>query len=197
MAPRWKLLTVLIAAMILVGGILIFGPRSWFPSFYMPTFMGIVALIFALLLVLPEWIFIPKNKRQRKAREHLQIILALCLVLSGAGELGLWQLYLIGFQYDKLVHILITGLLTFSFSHFAQEWWGFSFKRALTASAFLVIALGIIWEVVEFYSDRIFGTQLFGVYGTQISRDTIIDLISNLIGIGLAILIRQRVKPHN
>jgi hypothetical protein len=192
--PRWKLLTFLVWGMAFVGVFLIFAPPSILPSFYVPQFMGIGALIFSLLILLPEWIFQTDDEKKLKARDHLQISLALCFVLSGMGELGLWQLYLIGFQYDKFVHIIVPALLTISGTHFVEAWWGIRWNRTLIGMVIGVGVASIGWEAIEFYSDRIFGTQLFGVYGTQISQDTIVDVLCDAIGIGIAIIIRQQER---
>ncbi len=183
-----------IGIMLAVGVLLLWGEPSWFPSFYMPDFMGVGALIFAMLILLPEVVFRPRNSQQRKARDHFQLTMALCLVLSGAGELGLWQLYRVGFQYDKLVHIVTPALLTFSFISFISEWWNIEVKRLEVRVALFVLGISIMWEGIEFYSDQIFGTQLFGVYGTQISADTLLDIACNILGIGIALFLLRRQK---
>jgi hypothetical protein len=190
-SPWISLLTLL---MLLGGGVLLIAPQSWFPSFYAPRFMGIGALIFAMVTLSPEWLLEPHTPGQSKAREQLQVHVALSLALSGAGELGLWQLYLIGFEYDKMVHILIPALLTYAFSRFIYTWWETPWKKTVIRTALVILFVSLLWEGVEFYSDQIFGTQLFGVYGEHLSIDTIVDVICDILGIGIVTLVLLRKR---
>ena len=175
--------------MAIVGLILLLAPVDWFPSFYAVRFMGIGALVFAAGVQLPPVIFHGRRGLQAKAVFNLQKAVTIGLLLSGAGELGLWQLYRIGFPYDKLVHFIVPAMLAASLAGMGLHYWRMRFSRALFLAAGIVILLGVGWEAVEFYSDKLFGTQLFGVYGTDISIDTIVDLICNVLGVSTSLAI--------
>lgn len=193
MATTSLFLKWVVAGMVCTGIALFILPAEALPSFYMPTFMGIGALLFAGLIALPPIIFRTPDAKKQKAVKNLQNAVAATLIMSGAGELGLWQLYQIGFEYDKFVHIITPGILTVAGTMFMRDWWGVPHRKALLGTAVAVFLLSLSWEGVEFYSDKIFGTQLFGVYGKQVSQDTFIDIICDSIGVGAAyFLLRSR-----
>lgn len=68
-------------------------------------------------------------------------------------------------------------------AYFIREWYALSAKKSLVISAFLVFAGGIMWELWEFSGDWLFGTQMFGIYGGLVLKDTIVDNIMNILGI--------------
>jgi len=189
---------VLIVAWIMIatGAVLLFGPRSWFPEFYAPKFMGIGAIAFAVIIILPPKIFRARTHEELRAVQYLQAALLICLSMSGLGELGLWQLYRVGFEYDKLVHFLAPLILTLASVYFFYWWYKKTFVRAVLIAAVGVFLLGAAWEGIEFYSDKLFGTQLFGVYGQQLSKDTILDLIYNAAGVAAGILVLYKGKER-
>lgn len=69
-------------------------------------------------------------------------------------------------------------------------------KKAIIAAAILIMSGGIFWEVLEFLSDLILKTKTFGLYGEYITKDTLMDISFNTIGIiaGVILLLRQN---HN
>ncbi|MDP2648190.1 MAG: DUF2238 domain-containing protein [Candidatus Yanofskybacteria bacterium] len=181
------------------GFILFLGPRSWFPDFYAPRFMGVVSFIFTILLFAPNLIFRVKGihrhfELKNNAILNLRFAMAICFLLSGAGELGLWQLYSVGLPYDKFVHFIVPLILVIAVSDILYHWGEWPRKRAMAVSMAAVLFASFFWEAIEFYSDRIFGTQLFGVYGTHVSKDTVWDMIFDVLGVVGAWLIMQR-KP--
>ncbi len=181
-----KLLKFSIAGFLLAGLIFILGDASWFPDFYAPKLFGIFSFISAFFIILPKFLFRSKPDELGMKKESLinfQIAVAISLILNGFGSLGLFQLYKVGFEYDKMVHFITGLIMTIAFSRLLFYRYGFSFKKAVFLSAFLMLIAGIGWEIFEFLSDFIFGTKTFGVYGAQIKRDTALDLIFDLAGI--------------
>lgn len=177
-----------------MGVILILAPQNWFPDFYKPNFMAILAFVSAFLIVLPGFIFKSKDVHKKHSLEKIQVIIAIGLLINGLGGLGLYKLYLIGFQYDKLTHFITPLIFTVGFVYFLKAWFGLTFKRALVFSVSMVIFGSFLWEFLEWLSDYIFDTELLGGGTGQIVRDTVFDLIFNALGIivGVFYLLRTR-----
>lgn len=104
--------------------------------------------------------------------------------------------------YDSILHVTggillaFLGLSTFyglekRFSNYTPR----AFKTKVSIASFnLVNSLGVIWEIIEFTADQIFG----GTPGYRLAQegslfDTMTDLIENNMGALLAILIFWRV----
>ena len=183
------------AVFIIAGLILIFGKREWFPEFYRPQFMGIIAFVSALLIILPRFIFSARGGsafsgkpsseelNKQKSLNLLQAVLVVGLALNSLGALGLFQLYKIGFEYDKLIHFVVPFLSVIAFSRFGLDWYGWSFGKSIILAAVLVILGGFLWELFEFFGDRLFKTEMSGYYGKFIIKDTVWDLAMNLFGV--------------
>lgn len=196
------------AVFIIAGLILIFGKREWFPDFYRPQFMGIIALLSAFLIVLPSLIFSarggfafgekpsPEELNKQKSLNLLQAVLVAGLALNSLGALGLFQLYKIGFEYDKLLHFVVPFLSVMAFSRFGLDWYGWSLKKSIILSTVLVILGGFFWEFFEFFGDRLFKTEMSGYYGKFIIKDTIWDLAMNFFGVIGGILSFIFIKKH-
>src|SRR3990172_6312363 len=88
-------------------------PPDNLPSFYRPGLMASLAFVSALLIVLPRLIF-RSGWDEKKSHKLLrfQALVALVLLLNGLGGLGLYKLYVVGFEYDKLMHFGVPRLLT-------------------------------------------------------------------------------------
>ena len=183
------------AVFIIAGLILIFGKREWFPEFYRPQFMGIIAFVSALLIILPRFIFSARGGsafsgkpsseelNKQKSLNLLQAVLVVGLALNSLGALGLFQLYKIGFEYDKLIHFVVPFLSVIAFSRFGLDWYGWSFGKSIILAAVLVILGGFLWELFEFFGDRLFKTEMSGYYGKFIIKDTVWDLAMNFFGV--------------
>ncbi len=183
------------AVFIIAGLILIFGKREWFPEFYRPQFMGIIAFVSALLIILPRFIFSARGGsafsgkpsseelNKQKSLNIFQAVLVAGLVLNSLGALGLFQFYKIGFEYDKLIHFVVPFLSVIAFSRFGLDWYGWSFGKSIILAAVLVILGGFLWELFEFFGDRLFKTEMSGYYGKFIIKDTVWDLAMNLFGV--------------
>jgi len=185
-----------LAFYIAAGALLSFGDFGFFPDFYQPRLMGALALVSAFLIVLPRIFFKPRNETQTHALARIQTVITLGLVINGAGGLGLYQLHLIGFEYDKLAHFLTTFLFTVGLTYFLRDWFGKGFTRSVVIAATAVIIGGFVWEFLEAFSDVILGTQLVGGGSGGIGRDTTIDVLMNMAGISFGIVIvaiRRRI----
>lgn len=182
---------------IFAGLILLFGPKSLFPSFYKPNLMAALALVSIISIWLPSVIFRTQNEIKKRAREVLQLNIAVNLLINGAGGLGLYRLYLIGFEYDKLTHYVTPFLLVIGFYYFLRTWQDLTHKKALLFVVAGVLMAGFGWEVLEYLSDVLFDTQLLGGGSAQVARDTIFDVIANILGITTAVVylyIKNRKK---
>lgn len=165
------------------GLILIFGRQEWFPVFYRPQFMGMMALFSALLIILPNLIFKPLNDSlKQKVLENFNRVLIVILLLNGLGALGFFQLYKVGFEYDKFLHFAVSFLSIIIIADFCHKWYKFTFLKSLVSAAALVIIGGFLWEFFEFFGDRFFKTEMLGYYGKFIAKDTVWDLTMNFFG---------------
>ncbi len=149
------------------GGVLLVSPKIWWPTYYDLPYMGYAgiacALVVALLYKVPQ----------------IQLGFAIIFALNASGDLGLYELYRHGFEYDKVIHVLSPMIMTIVLARY----WG-SWKKAV--GVVLMCAIG--WELYEFLADAILKTHLFGVYRHQVLRDTIMDLVMNVIGMGIGVI---------
>ena len=186
-------------AYIAVGlGLLLF-PKEWFPSFYDPVFMGSVALASPFLVYLPKMSVNADTPEKRRTVMKIRAMIMASLIMGGIGELGLYQLYRIGFEYDKLAHFTISMLLTFMCVESLMAWKHSSFRKLLWLVAPSVLIAGILWEGLEAASDTVFGTEVWGIYGSFIARDTLWDIYFNTFGIlagMIALLTRHPRAPR-
>ncbi|MDP3015232.1 MAG: hypothetical protein Q8N28_02360 [bacterium] len=190
-----KISKITAVVFIIAGLILIFGKQEWFPDFYRPQFMGVMAFISAFLIVLPNLIFkFPDDPLKQKTLIFFQNVLIITLLLNGLGELGFYQLYKIGFEYDKLLHFIVPFISVMALSSFGFNWYGWSFRKSIILSVVLVIIGGFLWEFFEFFGDRFFKTEMFGYYGKFIIKDTVWDLIMNFFGIVGGIIASNFIK---
>jgi hypothetical protein len=179
---------VAVAIYILAGALLIFGNFSFLPDFYQPVLMGSLALVSAFLILLPRAFFRPSGEVQERALWRMQTVIAICLLINGAGGLGLYKLYLIGFQYDKLAHFATSLIFTVGLAYFLRDWFGKRFVKSVAISGTAVLIGGFLWELLEAFSDTFLGTQLVGGGTGNIRRDTTIDIAMNGLGILFAVL---------
>lgn len=189
-----KFINASLAIYLIAGTALSISPRGWLPDFYNPGFMGTLAFLSAITIYLPQVIFRPEKEDAAEIVLNFQATIAASLLMNGAGGLGLYQLYQYGFEYDKLMHFLVPLLLTVNGSAFVSAWYRIKIEKALFLSAILVIVGSLLWEVFEFLSDWYIGTQTLGFYGKEVTKDTIVDVIVNTIGVilGAAIVLRKK-----
>ncbi|MEX0877369.1 MAG: hypothetical protein WDZ40_00720 [Candidatus Spechtbacterales bacterium] len=191
-----KLVRVLLAAYIVAGLVFAFAPQAWFPAIYMLPLMSKLSFLSAFLVLLPVLLIRVRNKKEEDALKRFQGIVAFGLFINSLGGLGLYKLYQYGFQYDKLTHYVTPLVLTVGFTELFMTWRGWTKKRALLFSAILVFAGGIVWEFLEFYSDRLLDTTLVGLGGEHQRVDTTWDIIFNTLGI-VSALIYLQFKSRN
>jgi hypothetical protein len=165
-----------------MGCLLLVLPKEWFPNFYSPIFLGVIALISPILIYLPKWILTRSTPRKRKLVLEMRSVIAFSLLVNFAGELGLFQLYRYGFEYDKLAHFSVSMLFAFILSESLKEWEDFSLTKRLLITLLIVFASGILWEFFEASSDFLFKTKVWGVYGKHLVTDTYTDIFFNTLG---------------
>lgn len=168
--------------LVLMGCILLFSPKAWFPNFYSPIFMGIVALISPVLIYLPKFILKKSNPKKRKLILEMRSVIAFALLINFGGELGLFQLYKIGFEYDKFFHFLVSMMLAFILGESLKEWEHFSLRKRMLVVFLVAFGSGLVWEFFEASSDFLFKTQEWGVYGEHLALDTLKDIGFNTLG---------------
>lgn len=165
-----------------MGCILLIGPRGWFPNFYSPIFLGIIALISPVLIYLPKFFLKKSTPRKRNLILEMRSVIAFSLLVNFAGELGLFQLYRYGFEYDKFAHFSVSMLFAFMLGESLKEWENFSPKKVVGLTLLIVFGSGILWELFEASSDFLFKTQVWGVYGEHLVIDTYRDIFFNTLG---------------
>lgn len=99
-----------------------------------------------------------------------------------AGELGLYQLYRYGFQYDKFAHFVVSMLFAFILGEALKEWTRFPSRKIVWLVILIMFGSGILWEIFEAASDYLFKTQEWGVYGNYLAWDTVADIGFNTLG---------------
>lgn len=156
---------IAIGFFIVAGVTLLVAPHAWWPEYYDVTYLGIAALVCAAAI----WL-VPR---------HLKTPLAVILLLNATGDLGLYQLYKYGFEYDKVIHFVSPLIAVLVLAKL----------RGVRKAVLIVIAGAIAWELFEFLVDRYFKTRLFGVYHLFIWRDTMMDLVMNATGIAVAYVV--------
>lgn len=60
----------------------------------------------------------------------------------------------------------------------------------------MIMISSVAWEFFEYFSDTIFKTSAFGVYGQYKFRDTAFDLLFDMLGIALGTVILLNKKLH-
>ena len=176
--------------------ILLVLPKNILPGFYNIPVMATLAFISAAIIMLPRLIFKPKEEQKDKAVAKLQNVLAISLLINGAGGLGLYKLYQYGFEYDKLTHYLTPLILTLGFVYFFTNYSGWLKRKAIWRTSFLVFAGGIFWEILEWTSDRFLDTTFVLGGGGIGMRDTIFDVIANILGILSAVVYLHIKERH-
>jgi len=177
-----KIINLSIYFLIIAGLILLFGNKRWWPNFYTPIYFSITFLSSVIIIILPKFIFRTNDQCRKDSVILLQFVIAIALILNALGELGFYQLYKYGFQYDKVIHFTSSFLFVVVLTSFIEMWNNISLKRALRIGIILVLLGSILWEFFEFSSDLIFKTSEFGIYGQNKISDTIFDIIFDMIG---------------
>jgi hypothetical protein len=174
--------------------VLFFGNRNWWPGYYAPSYFSITFFSSAVIIILPKILFRAKDRCKKDSVILFQSVLSIALMLNATGELGLYQLYKYGFQYDKVIHLTSSLLFVLALTSIIELWNNSTLKKALRLTIILVLLGSILWEFFEFFSDLIFKTSEFGIYGKYKLSDTIFDVIFDMIGIVSGIYIMSTPK---
>lgn len=161
---------------------MLIAPKQWFPDFYKPIFMGIISLLSPVLIYLPKFILKKSNPQKRELILNMRSVIAFSLAVNIAGELGLFQLYKYGFEYDKFAHFLVPMLFAFILGESLKEWENFTPKKVVWLVFLIVFSSGLLWEIFEATADFLFKTQVWGAYGKNITWDTLADIAFNTLG---------------
>lgn len=192
-----KFIKISIVAFGVVGSVLLFLPERWSHTVYHPSYLGVMFLFSAALIYLPKIITKSKSQAAKDVARKTQAALAAMFILNGLGELGLYQLYLVGFEYDKMAHMATSLLAAVMLGEILIVWKKISFRQTIWRVALIIFAAGIGWELWEILSDILFHTQEWGVYGKFTNTDTVGDLTWGGIGLffGLVFLkVTQKQK---
>jgi len=169
------------------GIILLVFPVAWFPSFYDVRYMGLVCLVYAGLIVFfPRLFRVSENEtdavRKNQATDLFQFIIAFAFISNAFGDLGLYKLYKVGFEFDKVLHFLIPFTATIIISIILNERWGIRKIYAISVAFGFIILCSVGWEVYEYVADIVLKTHISGVYGLDISTDTKFDIFYDALG---------------
>ena len=175
--------------LVLIGCVLLVGPESWFPDFYSPIFMGVVAITSPILIYLPRFILTRTTPRKRKLILEMRSVIAFALLVNFAGELGLFQLYRYGFEYDKFAHFIVPMAFAYILGRSLREWEDLHAWRLIGSVLLIVVVSGAVWEFFEATSDYLFQTQVWGVYGQHLVADTYMDMLFNTLGAIVGIIL--------
>lgn len=184
--------------LVTAGLVLLFGSKHWFPGFYSPVFMGVIALLSPCLIYLPRFILKEDTPQKRKLLLEICSVIAFSLTVNMAGELGLYQLYKSGFEYDKFAHFGVSMLFAFILGETIREWQSLSSRKIVWLVFLIVFSSGILWEIFEATSDFLFKTQEWGVYGKHLTLDTYLDVSFNVLGAlaGIVVFMIPKGRPR-
>lgn len=183
--------------LVIMGCILLLGPDCWFPNFYSPVFMGVIALLSPFLIYLPEFFLKKSTSQKRNLILEMRSVIAFSLLVNFAGELGLFQLYKYGFEYDKFAHFVVSMLFAFILGESLREWEQLHSRKLILVVFLIVFGSGMLWEIFEASSDFLFKTQEWGVYGNHLALDTYKDMIFNSLGALAGIIVFKIPKGRN
>lgn len=182
-----KFVNILLLLIFSAGVIFLLAPEQWFPSFYDVRYMGWAALAGATLVFLsPRLLRVPEKavnaEQKNHAAEMFQVLLLYVVVSNALGDLGLYELYRFGFQFDKVLHFLTPLVSVYFLSRIVQERFSLSSLRARLWALVLIFLSSFSWELYEYLADIFLQTHLYGVYGSDIYHDTTLDLFFGVSG---------------
>jgi hypothetical protein len=183
------------------GIMLLIFPVRWFPSFYDVRYMGIGAVIcVAAIIFLPKIFFVPPDvlhaEKKNKTADLFQLGFAVAVINNALGDMGLYQLYKVGFEYDKFIHLTTSFLAVLIIAVVLEGRFEVRVFYSILVALIIVVFAGLFWELFEYLSDVVFKTHLYGVYGVNINSDTQFDILSNTFGaiIGALVLFLKRKR---
>jgi hypothetical protein len=152
------------------------------------------ALALACFLVV-SLVFVIKDDRLPTLFDFLFVVAAL---LNAAG--WVWGLFYLPGPYDEIVHAYTTFAITLALSFLVYSSMLNIFRNHkllyLVTIASFGIAIGALWEITEWSAGKILPTEVIGSL-----NDTIIDLVMDTLGAGLAatlsLWVLQKWTSHN
>lgn len=178
-------LEALIVAFILLSLMFIVFPKEIWPSYYTPRFFSTIAFLSAMLIYLLKTGVLMKSRSKARAWLLLCLAFSIALVLNILGELFFYQLYYYGFPYDKVLHFAVPFIFTTVLAMYQRIIFKTALGKAALISVCLVLAGGLLWEVIEYFSDYFFKTSQFGIYGQEKTTDTFFDILFDVFGVGI------------
>src|SRR3989339_183428 len=173
---------------LLASGIfLLISPIRWFPEFYDVRYMGIAAFICAAaIFFLPKIFLVPAGapgaEKKNKSADLFQVGLSLAIINNALGDMGLYQLYKVGFEYDKFIHLTTSFLAILIIATVLEGRFEVRVFYSILVALIIVVFAGLFWELFEYLSDTVLKTHIYGVYGVNINSDTQFDILSNVVG---------------
>jgi hypothetical protein len=177
--------------------LLLAAPAHIFPDFYQPYFMAGTAAISVVTVAIFGRYFRSDDVKKNNVVEYCQAYLAISLGLNGLGGLGFYKLYRFGIPYDKIMHFIVPAILMVCGVYLLVHRFGKSKKYAAIFMIASIFIGSLVWEGVEVGQDRIFGTKTAGVYGEDYTKDTILDIVAAVAGIGVGGYFLSRSKKLN
>ncbi len=179
---RARTIRAFYAFLIALFVVLTFSPLSWFPSFYDTRYMGLISLAGIAMVYWLYWAFAVEETEihadaKNAAVHRAQYLLTLFIFVSVIGDLGLYQLYRVGFQYDKVLHFAIPFVTMVVLPLLMMVRFDLTLRRATWYTFGGLLVTGVVWEVYELTVDLFFGTSLSGMYRTVIAWDTQVDVM--------------------
>ncbi len=177
-----------------IGIVALILPVRWFPDFYDVRYLGVGTLSAALMIiVLPKLIKVETTHAQAHQKNHaatmFEFLLSTIFLSNALGDIGLYQLYIIGLPFDKFLHFLMPLLSVIILSLVLHQHLEIRPYYSIALATMTVMSCVIDWEFYEYTMDTIFNTRLFGIYGTEINLDTKYDIIGGAAGSFIGALI--------
>lgn len=178
---------IVLYALVIIGAMLLTLPIYFFPPFYDVRYMGMAAIGgIAMIVLLPKILNgATRNadiKHKKKYIDLFRNFLAIAVTANMIGDLGLYQLYKVGFQYDKMIHFGISLLGVFAGTILLNNIGKIRLSYSVFIAVMIVLVCGVGWEIFERMSDFLFKTHIAGVYASDIDNDTKFDLLFDLVG---------------
>jgi len=190
---RTLFINLTIYSLAIAGLILLVLPVNWFPTFYDVRYMGLAGILNAAFIgLLPLCLLVSKNmpeaQKKNDAAQSFQFLLAVIFLGNALGDLGLYQLYKVGFQYDRLLHLFVPALMVIIITIVLRDRFNVRQSYAISSAFAIILACVLGWEIFEFLSDHVANTHISGVYGLDMSNDTKWDIVLDELGSASGIL---------
>lgn len=193
---KTKLFTGLAAIFFVLASLVLWAlPGKLVPGFYDRYYMIIANLLsVGIIYGLPRLFAVPQDAPDAPTKnqvvDYFQLFLTAIIMGDALGNYGLYELYKVGFEFDKLLHFAVTFSSLLILPRLVEARFSMRPRRAMLLIFFIIISCGVLWEVYEFLADFILGTHLFGVFHSgDISQDTKMDLLCDVGGSTLGLMV--------